>query len=111
MNLKLLEKEFTGIGEVKGFNFTQVYSSEFAYIYKVEGDSTNYEVFERKNTPVGIDFKNHIYSKTEFSETYPKSNSFGKWAWTFKNMYDAGDKAEEIYCCLLEKKLKINKNE
>lgn len=32
---KLLEKQFTGIGEVRNFNFLQVYSNDLAYIYKV----------------------------------------------------------------------------
>ena len=103
MELKLLEKQFTGIGEVKGFNFTQLYSSEFAYIYKVEGDSINYEVFERKNSPICIDFKKHIYSETEFKEVYPKSNSFGVSAWTFKYYHDALEKADKIEERLLNK--------
>lgn len=96
MNIKLLPKQFTGIGEVSSFNFTQVYNSQFTYIYKVGCENANYEVFERKNSPVCIDFEKRIYSETEFKETYPKANSFGVWAWTFKSLEKAFEKAHEI---------------
>jgi hypothetical protein len=103
MEVKKLEKNFIGIGEVKEFNFTQVYSSEFAYIYKVGSDRINYEVFERRNSPVCIDFEERIYSETEFKEIYPKANAFGVWAWTFKNVQSAIDKALEIESKLIDK--------
>ena len=94
----LLEKEFAGIGEVKGFEFTQINERTQAYWYKVTDEQQNvhYEVFKRKNTPVCIDFENRIYSDTEFKEIYPKSKDFGVWAWTYKNYKDALNKFKEL---------------
>lgn len=43
--IKELEKEFTGVGEVKGFEFRQINKSEAAYIYEVRsGDKLYYEI-------------------------------------------------------------------
>lgn len=86
---KLLEKQFTGIGEVRNFNFLQVYSNDLAYIYKVGDKDVYFEVFERKTTPICIDFKKRIYSETDFKEIYPKAKDFGMWAFTYDNYKDA----------------------
>ena len=46
--MKLLEKKFSGKGEVKGFKFKQVQKSNSAYIYEVNsGCNIYYEVFSR----------------------------------------------------------------
>jgi len=95
-NIQELPNKFIGKGEVKGFQFNVIYKSEFAYIYQVDNGSIQFEVFERKNTPVCIDFGKRIYSETEFREIYPKSNSFGKWAWICKDLDSAIKKAELI---------------
>ena len=88
--LQKLEKQFTGIGEVKGFVFTQINSTELGYIYEVDtGHSKHYEVFKRVNSPVCIDFKKRIYSQTDSKETYPKANSFGIWAWSCSKLEKA----------------------
>ena len=82
-----LEKEFNGIGEVKGYTF-QIIAEEkgIGYIYMVTNEvTTHYEVFRHKETPVLIDFEKRIYSETDTKVTYPKSNSFGVWAWTYSN--------------------------
>jgi hypothetical protein len=80
---KELEETLEGIGETKGFVFTRVDRSNSAYLYKVDtGASVHYEVFERRNTPICIDFEQRIYSETDTKETYPKSNDFGVWAWS-----------------------------
>jgi hypothetical protein len=82
-----LEKQFDGVGEVKNFTFTQVAEMDNGYVYKVDtGDSVHYEAFLRKDVPICLDFKNHIYSETEKKEVYPKSKDFGIWAWTVKNV-------------------------
>lgn len=68
-----LPSSFIGRGEVKGFLFEKVESNGYAYIYKVtavEGARPYYEIFEHR---VNTQFGNNMY---------PKSNSFGKWAWT-----------------------------
>jgi len=78
-----LQEEFTGIGEVRGFEFKQMAHSGAAYIYKVQdGDTVHYEVFKRKSNPICINFEKREYSKTDKKESYPKSNAFGMWAWS-----------------------------
>ena len=74
--MKQLEKEFIGRGEVKGFIFTQIKKSKLAYVYKVNcNGSEHYEVFKHKEN-------------TQFNcVSYPKTPSFGLWAWTYKS-YD-----------------------
>jgi len=97
-DLKLLEYEFIGTGEVKGSKFTQIHNCRNAYLYKVEPieGKVHFEVFKRKNVAICIDFENHVYSDTEFKEIYPNSKDFGVWAWTY-NSYDlALDKFEEF---------------
>jgi hypothetical protein len=94
--INLLDKEFTGKGEVLNMRFLQLYMSEKAYIYQVADKHPHYEVFERKTTPLCIDFKNKIYSETEFKEYYPNSKSFGVWAWTFNDLNKAIEKFNEI---------------
>lgn len=87
--IKLLEKTIIGGGEVKGFTYNQKFASQYAYIYEVisqDGTLSHFEIFERKNSPVCIDFANRIYSDTEFKESYPKSKAFGVWAWTAKTL-------------------------
>lgn len=81
--MKELEKVFIGKGEVKGFIFTQIKRSNLAYIYEVSlSESAKwYEVFARKE-----------YAKFDMV-SYPKSNSFGEWAWTCGTI----EKAEEIF--------------
>lgn len=70
--MKELEKEFIGRGEVKGFKFKQLEATPYGYIYEVSSDGENpyYEVFKRKEN-------------TQFDcISYPRSSSFGKWAWS-----------------------------
>jgi len=71
--IKELEKEFIGRGEVKGFEFTQLIANSHAFLYKVTDTfgNVNYEVFQR--------IVNHKFNCV----SYPKSKSFGLWAWSF----------------------------
>lgn len=82
-----LENSFTGIGEVKGFEFTKVAETDIGYVYCVRTSekSNHYEVFKKRKTPICIDFENKIYSETEFKEVYPNSKKFGISAWSVKN--------------------------
>jgi hypothetical protein len=81
---KQLQKTFIGRGEVKGMVFTCCAKSHLAYMYKVSGNSEYYEVFFRK-----ID--------TRFGhECYPRSKSFGQWAWAFTNYEKAINKFNMI---------------
>ena len=93
----LLEKEFVGIGEVKGFKFKQIDSTPLGYIYLVDtGNSIHYEVFKRVNSPVCIDFKKRLYSENDYKETYPKSNSFGITAWSCNKLLKAANRLESF---------------
>ena len=66
MEIKKLEKTILGVGEVKGFLFTQIKESDNAYIYKVETEhSIHFELFKKKLTAVCLDFTKRIYSETD----------------------------------------------
>ena len=86
--MKPLQKEFDGIGEVKGFRFKQLKSNGKAYIYEVYQDSSNspthYEVFEHR--------ENNQYNVV----SYPRSAAFGVYAYTEKTIQDAERKYEEL---------------
>lgn len=85
--MKELKKEFIGIGEVRGFQFKQLHANGYAYVYEVfnpEANKAHYEVFERlENTAFDC-------------VSYPKSKSFGVWAWCINNYEKAMEKYEEI---------------
>ena len=73
--MKELKTDFIGRGEVKGFEFTQLKKTEFGYIYAVNtGDRVHFEVFKRK--------ENRKFNCI----SYPKTKSFGVWAWTVGSM-------------------------
>jgi len=84
--LKELHEKFDGIGEVKGKSFKQLLRSKDAYLYECTGENfnTHYEVFRRR--------ENDRFNVV----SYPKSNSFGKWAWTYNNFEEAKKKFSEI---------------
>ena len=98
MNTKELEFNFSGIGEVKGFEFTQIDKTVLAYAYEVNDNEGNmhFEVFKRKLTALCIDFEKKQYSETDFKVKYPRSNDFGIWAWTFTSKFKALLKLKEI---------------
>ena len=82
-----LKKSFVGKGEVKGFRFTQIKKNQYAFLYQVDNiDSkkVRYEVFKRK---VNKQFGN---------VSYPRSKSFGLWAWSIFDYQKAIDKFDEI---------------
>lgn len=83
--MKELQLEFIGRGEVRGFKFTQIKATDMAYLYKVDsGWSINYEVFKRReNARYGV-------------ISYPNSNAFGIWAWTFMSYEKAESKFIEL---------------
>ena len=83
-----LENKFIGTGEVKGFEFSKIKENGYAFIYRVNCTNEDgiskywYEIFEKRiskecNTNIG-GVKIHFDER----EKYPKSNSFGVWAWT-----------------------------
>jgi hypothetical protein len=85
--MKELRKEFIGVGEVRGFHFKQIHENGYAYVYEVinnEANKTYYEVFERQE------------NKAFDCVSYPKSKSFGVWAWCINNYEDALNKYNEV---------------
>ena len=79
--IKELKKEFIGVGEVRGFLFRQIKRTNYGFIYEVAaGNGKHYEVFKRR------------INKQFFNVSYPRSKSFGLWAWTTSSL----DKANEI---------------
>ena len=90
--MRELPIEFVGVGEVRGFQFRQVSRTMFGYIYEVrvpgKGES-HYEVFRRmENARFGC-------------VSYPKSKSFGAWAWCCDSLAKARErlKAFEEFPC------------
>jgi hypothetical protein len=83
--MKQLDIKFTGKGQVRGYEFTQILSSDFAYIYLVDsGDSVYYEVFKK--------VENTFYGNI----SYPTNKAFGSWAWTTDSMVRAKEILERI---------------
>jgi hypothetical protein len=98
MKIERLKKQFIGGGEVKEFKFTQIHFSTLAYLYEIDLGNGNihFEVFKAKNAPVCINFEKRLYSDENFKDIYPKSKSFGVWAWCFKNKEKALNKFKEL---------------
>lgn len=93
--LRELQKDFIGTVEVKGFKFHQTLASEKGYIYEVESSPMmkhHFEVFKRKIS-YGVkwnDEKSKLESdKDKLVVSYPKSGSFGIWAWSCANEENA----------------------
>ena len=90
--LRELPLEFVGVGEVRGFVFRQVSRTMFGYIYEVRvpgKEGSHYEVFRRmENARFGC-------------VSYPKSKSFGAWAWCCDSLAKARErlKAFEEFPC------------
>ncbi|RXP46865.1 hypothetical protein EC396_13370 [Lutibacter sp. HS1-25] len=82
---KELKKEFLGIGEVKGYKFTQIRQTSQAFIYEVSfGEGKHYEVFKRRiNSRFGC-------------VSYPSSKGFGIWAWTYNELDKAIEKFNQL---------------
>lgn len=90
--LRDLPVEFVGTGEVRGFQFRQVSRTMFGYIYEVHvpgAQGCHYEVFRRmENARFGC-------------VSYPKSKSFGAWAWCCDSLAKARERLkgfEEFTC-------------
>lgn len=98
MTIQQLPDKFIGTGDVKDFKFVKFKFSDKGFIYeiRINGILSHYEVFERKTTPICLNFEERIYSETEFKEMYPKSNDFGKWAWSCSNVENAFKRFNEL---------------
>ena len=90
--LRDLPVEFVGVGEVRDFKFRQIENTAFGYIYEVvmpESGLRHWEVFRRmENVRFGC-------------VSYPKSKSFGAWAWCCDSLAKARERLrgfEEFPC-------------
>ena len=83
--MKLLDLEFPGKGEVRGFEFKQVQKSNTAYVYEVNSGTTiYYEVFRR------------VVNTKRQKEVYPLAKHFSIWAWTQMNYESAKRKFNQL---------------
>ena len=83
--MKDLPKQFSGRGEVCGYNFNQISQTDKAFVYEVSyGDSKHFEVFSKK------------LNKRYACVSYPTSKAFGIWAWTRMNLESAMNKFNEL---------------
>ncbi len=83
--IKELKTDFTGVGQVRGFKFTQLRKTNSAYLYSIDtGDRIYYEVFRKRiNDRYGC-------------VSYPTDKAFGIWAWTTPNIDHAYKKLNEL---------------
>lgn len=81
-----LSKQFIGKGDVKGHKLEQLKKSDKAYLYRktINEGVIYYEVFKRK---INRRFK---------SVSYPRSEHFSKWAWTYMDYKQAINKFNEL---------------
>jgi hypothetical protein len=95
INMKELDIEFKGIGEVSDFWFKQIHASEHAYVYEIRDvyDNRHYEVFRRKERQESETVIQGIKLSRIAKVIYPKSNSFGVWAWCYRDSLSA------MMCC------------
>jgi hypothetical protein len=79
---KELPLQFIGKGDVKGHQFQQLKKSDKAYLYQktIPEGVVYYEVFKRK---INRRFK---------SVSYPRTEHFSIWAWTYMDYKQALDK-------------------
>ena len=83
--MKALEKQFTGIGEVRGFVFSQIRATNHGFLYEVNtGNGKHYEVFRKR---VNTQYNNI---------SYPRSKAFGRWAWTNKDLAKAHEILDKL---------------
>lgn len=108
-----LEEKFIGIGEVRGFLFEQLDKNEYTYLYRVSSKDEDtgsiklwYEVFERRHSKELDTVLDGQPIHFEEKESYPKSNSFGVWAWTSGDL----DRAKEIFIVTTERLKEKEKN-
>jgi len=84
--IRPIPEQFPGRGEVKGFLFTQICSTDHGFCYEVTQDGIKpyFEVFRRK------------INKWFNCESYPSAKAFGTWAWTFLSKSEALQKLEQL---------------
>jgi len=80
-----LKKEFIGTGEVKGYKFRQIRAANYGFMYHVDtGSIKYYEVFRK------------VINRRFACVSYPRSKSFGIWAWNYSDLKMANDKFNQL---------------
>ncbi len=84
--IKPLSLQFSGTGEVRGYDFAQISKTDkgFCYEVRLDGITAHFEVFYRK------------INNRWACISYPTSKAFGIWAWTCKTKEKALKKLEEF---------------
>lgn len=99
-NITKLEKDFivkNCEGWDKPVHFIQLVETDHAYLYKREiGKYVDYEVFKKKVSRQLVKVDGKVVKLDTKQESYPKAPSFGKWAWSFKDINRAYAKLREI---------------
>ena len=73
--IRELRTDFTGLGQVRGFKFTQMSKTDSAFLYEVNtGDMIFYEIFKRR------------YNTWFNCISYPTNKAFGISAFTTPNL-------------------------
>jgi len=98
-------RDIATIFKRKGLTYKHVEETSAGMIYQVTYEDwfECYEVFQKKLTPVLVDFATRTYSDTEFKYKYPKDEDFGYWAWTYRTQKKAHKKLLEITDTYYEK--------
>jgi nicotinamide riboside transporter PnuC len=84
--MKELQKQFSGIGQVRGYDFNLITARLYGYIYtksSLEGINT-FEVFKR--------LENDVYNCI----SYPTDKAFGIWAWNTSTLDNAFEKLNRL---------------
>lgn len=86
--MKELDEVFSGIGEVKDFEFKQIEKSDKAFVYEVccpDINERHYEVFKRKESKDSHSLMGGVDIFFPARVKYPTPLAFGDWAWCFKS--------------------------
>ena len=105
--MKELDLLFSGTGDVRGFEFKQLYIAKEAYMYEVfspDISETYYEVFERRESKESITMMQGTQVIFPAKVNYPNSKAFGNWAFCFKNEEKAKEKFDELIIEIQNKK-------
>lgn len=80
-----LKQDFTGVGQVRGFKFTQISKTDSGFMYEVDtGNTIYYEVFKRR------------FNSRFNCISYPTNKAFSIWAWTTPRIIRAFEILNEL---------------
>lgn len=84
-----MENQFIGKGAVKGMVFSLLQETSNGFLYSVEDEGrVHYEVFKRVERPKLLDWDTKEISEEKYP-VYPRTEDFGKWAWSYSSLEKA----------------------